>query len=691
MDEVRSGSLLFAIGTPGQFIAAPRLATDVAIAISGPIARTKVTQRFENTSDAWVEGTYVFPLPDSAAVDTLKLQIGSRFIEGKIEEKQKAKAIYDAAKQAGKKASLLSQQRPNIFTNAVANIGPGETVVVQIEYQETIAVKDNQFALRFPMVVAPRYSPAPQVKQLVTYDTPDITHEGWAMIDPVPDREEISAPVLPPQAGPINPISMTIDLDAGFVIGDVRSSSHDVLKTRIDGGHMRLMLGKGRVPADRDFELIWTPKSGTGPSAALFTETVGDETFYLLMLTPPAGPVETAPQPRDVTFVLDTSGSMQGASIRQAREALALAITRLRPSDAFNVVQFNSNVDMLFAAPRPATEVNMARALGYVRSLDASGGTQMLPALKAALSQSQTVQQHNVQRLHQVIFLTDGAIGNEHALFQTIADQRGPARIFTVGIGSAPNSYFMSRAAELGQGTFTHIGQLSQVRTRMEALFEKLERPAVTNIAARWPQEAKVEAWPALIPDVYHGETLIVAAQTQTKRGRVTLSGDHEQTRWQVDLPLENARTRPGIAKLWARKKIASLETARASYGADHEKIDAAVLSTALMHGLVSRLTSLVAVDVAPSRPANEPITQTKVPHNLPHGWDFGSVFGETTPAAAPPRTRAAALQFGAQHASAAPGIVLPRTASLWQLKLALGIGVLIAAIVLFWCQRRDA
>lgn len=694
INETTSGTLLFQAEIPGQYVAAPQLATDVAIAITGPIARTRVTQRFENISDAWVEGTYVFPLPDGAAVDTLKMQVGDRFIEGKIEEKQKAKEIYEQAKKEGKKASLLSQQRPNIFTNAVANIGPGETVVVQIEYQETVALEEAQFSLRFPMVVAPRYNPLPTVKHLVNFDTQG---GGWGVVDPVPDRDEITSPVLDPaETAPINPVTLTVDLDAGFALGDVTSSFHAITTAEKSGSHVTLTLAEEDVPADRDFELVWTPKAGKAPSAALFKEEIEGEDYYLVMVTPPTQEAQSKPQARDVTFVLDTSGSMQGQSIVQAREALALAVSRLNAGDRFNVIQFNSRFERLFPKSQRVSETSIASALAYIRSLQANGGTEMLSALQAALSHQ------NDQVLQQVIFLTDGAIGNEQQLFDTIAQQRGKARIFTIGIGSAPNSYFMTRAAELGQGTFTHIGDIAQVRERMEALFEKLERPAITNVTAQWPKGTKAEAWPTPIPDLYHGETLVIAAQASADSGLLSLSGDHDGQGWQVDLPLEQASSRSGVAKLWARKKIASLDTARAYYGADLAAIDAAVLDTALTHGLVSRLTSLVAIDTVVSRPEEETLESAQVPHNLPKGWNFGAVFGkqgERAAAAFKGRTKTAALvpaadmqiMPSAPAQQSAPGIPLPKTASLWSSKVVHGGLLMLLSLVIIRVARREA
>ena len=404
VDEATSGALLLQSTKPGLYVEAPIVASDVKITVSGPLARTRLTQRFKNVSDSWVEGVYVFPLPDEAAVDTLKMQIGDRFIEGVIEEKKKAKEIYEAAKRAGKKASLLEQERPNIFTNSVANIGPGETIIVQIEYQENAKFEDDRFSLRFPMVVGPRFNP-PATMHDVSFDS----DSGWGAVNPVPDRERIKTKTLHPDNGPINPVSLSVDIDAGFPLGVITSSYHKISINRRGENEASLLLADEITPADKDFELVWSPKSGAGPSAALFMEIIKNKPYYLLMVTPPVGDKREKPASREVTFVIDTSGSMGGESIRQARESLKTAVNSLKPGDAFNIIQFNNRMDQLFVRPVDVNAETVRNALAYVSRLDASGGTMMLPALEAAMIDHGTA----AGRLRQIVFLTDGAIGNE--------------------------------------------------------------------------------------------------------------------------------------------------------------------------------------------------------------------------------------------------------------------------------------
>lgn len=629
-NDMGTGALLFPSKEPGYFVEAPRLATDVTIDVNGPIMRTRVTQRFENPSKGWVEGTYVFPLPEDSAVDTLKMQIGDRFIEGQVKPRQAAKEIYEQAKAEGKKAALLEQQRPNIFTNQVANIGPGETVVVQIEYQSAVRQSNGLYSFRFPMVVAPRYSPQPVV-QTVDLDS----RTGYAVSDPVPDREKIEAPVLDPKENArINPVTLTVNLKAGFPLGEVKSAFHDVDIANLDDLSRRITLKSGNVPADRDFELTWKAIEGKSPYAGLFRETVGSKTYLLAFVTPPATASEAKPVKREIVFVIDNSGSMAGPSMEQAKESLALAISRLKPEDRFNVVRFDDTMTVHFPSLVEATPDKREDAIAYVRGLTADGGTEMLPALEAALRTQGPVE---AGALRQVVFLTDGAIGNETQLFDEIQRNRGDARVFTVGIGSAPNSHFMTKAAEYGRGTFTLIGSEKDVAERMGELFTKLESPAMTDISASFEGASASDITPNPMPDLYHGEPVVLTAELEgtAPAGQLQVLGKAGDQPWRVEMDIAKAATGEGIAKLWARRKIDDLEASAASI-ADPATLDKRIEAVALSHHLVSRVTSLVAVDATPSRPTDQNLTETKLPLNLPAGWDFGKVFGEKPRQATP-------------------------------------------------------
>ena len=619
--EAGTGTLFLNTSTPGCYLPAPRVAADISVDVAGPVARTRVTQRFENPAEGWVEGVYVFPLPEAAAVDTLKMQVGERFIEGQIKERQEARRIYEEAKSEGKKASLVEQERPNVFTNQVANIGPHETVVVQIEYQESLRFDAARYHLRVPLVVAPRYSPPPRA----TFARYSETDALLRISDPVPDRERLEAPVLRPEWGKVNPVNLTVHIQAGFPLGAVESESHRIAVTRDGDTAASVALSEGETPADRDFDLAFAPAPGSAPSVSLLKEHAGQDDYLLALVVPPANRDAEPAKPRETIFVLDNSGSMGGESIRQAKASLLLALDRLAPADRFNVIRFDDSLTVLFHGAVDATPENVDRAKRYVSGLDAQGGTEMLPALLAALADPTPKDETH---LRQVIFLTDGSVGNEAELFRAIGQKLGRSRLFTVGIGSAPNSYFMSGAARAGRGTYTYIGNINEVEPRMAELFAKLEHPVMTNLSVRWPEAMQGEAWPNPLPDLYEGEPVIVTVKAGETQGEVVLSGNLGGQPWEAKLDLAGARSAHGIEKLWARNKISALEESRIR-GADPSLVDNAVLAVALDHHLVSRLTSLVAVDVTPSRPLDETLTTARVPLNLPAGWDFDKVFGE--------------------------------------------------------------
>ncbi|MBR0794278.1 marine proteobacterial sortase target protein [Bradyrhizobium jicamae] len=697
----RSGSLL--LKTDDGYTDALRLGIDVDLTVSGPTIRARVTQIFRNPTRDWMEATYVYPLPAGGAVDTLKMVVGDRVVVGDIKERQQARAIYEQARSNGQKAALTEQERPNIFTNSVANIGPGETVLVQIEYQEPVQQDGNEFSLRVPMVVGPRYNPLPVVQSV------DLRADGngWGTTatDPVPDRDRISPTALDPaENAPINPTRITVHLQAGFPLGEVKSHFHQVNIESPDTTTRVITLAGGPVPADRDFELTWKPAAETAPSVGLFREHVGKSDYLLAFVTPPSiEQAQQAPRPREVIFVIDNSGSMGGTSIIQAKASLLYALGRLQPTDRFNVIRFDDTMDVLFPAPVAATSSNITNATSFVSALQARGGTEMVPAMRAALSDTN---RDDADTIRQVVFLTDGAIGNEQQLFETIGALRGRSRIFMVGIGSAPNTYLMTRAAELGRGTFTHIGSVEQVEERMRGLFARLENPAVTGLSAKF-SDATADLTPAALPDVYRDEPLVLAAKLDRLAGSVEIKGRVGDRPWSVTLPLANAADGKGLSKLWARRKIADAEVARTTRQVSPEDADKTILALALEHQLVTRLTSLVAVDNTPSRPDGEPLKLAELPINLPAGWDFAKVFGEhpRQPAAAPTERRAESgdARVGDSRVQVAslkrPGPViaptpapvqLPKTATDAELKMIAGVILLTVSLLFLVFNRRQ-
>lgn len=613
----------------------------LTLRISGMLAVVELEQRFHNTMGDWQEGIYSFPLPPDAAVRRLEMQVGERVVVGKVRERQQAKALYRQAREAGKRAALVEQQRPNLFTNRIANIGPDEVVTVRLEYVQQARYDGAAFSVRIPTTLTPRYIPGvsrearpepaePAMSQTLAVDD----YLGWATAtDQVPDAGAIT-PRLYPQAGsdsaPLNPLSVAVELDAGMPLAEVQALYHQMALSR-DGERYRLSLAQGPAEMDRDFELRWRPVTGAAPRAALFTEAVGGEYYGLLMVLPPALAAPAAVLPREQVFVIDTSGSMGGVSIEQARQSLALALRQLRPQDTFNVIAFDSTTRALFNDAVPANRHHLAQAGEFVRQLRASGGTEMLPALERALQAAPSGESGpeageesatSQRRLRQVIFITDGAVGNEQALFEAIEARLDDSRLFTVGIGAAPNQWFMQRAADAGRGFGIQVSRVEEVSGRMGELFERIAAPLASDLQVAWPQP--VEAWPARVPDLYRGEPLVQAVHfgPALPAGEVTVAGELAGKPWQQRLAIPaqpgNA-VHEGVASLWARRKIAGLLGQR-SAGSPEEEIRPAVLEVALTHQLLSPYTSFVAIEERIARNPQAPLRASAVPNTRPRG-----------------------------------------------------------------------
>jgi Ca-activated chloride channel family protein len=622
-----------------DFVTAPTVETRVRFDVTGVIARATVTQRFRNPMNVWVEGVYVFPLPESAAVDHLRMRVGQRVIEGQIREKEQARREFTRAAEEGKRASLVEQQRPNLFTSRVANLGPLEELEVEIEYQQSLDLEEGKVRLRFPLAITPRYMPSIdrsiRVAASVRFAENGTASESEDLgpFTQGSDDSLLQPPFLPPGVKS-NPVSIELNLNAGFDVQSLESATHPIdVETRSNHSFRARLQGE-HVPSDRDFEISWSPRPGVMPHSSITTEAGPDGHYSLVTLFPPSGErARSARIPREVTFVVDTSGSMEGVSMQQAKKALVLAIERLDPEDSFNVIEFNSTTSTLFPSPVPASPENRARALRFASSLKAQGGTEMLPALLAALSNAPgTTERPGV--LKQVIFLTDGAVSNEDQLFQAIKSMLGRARLFTIGIGSAPNAYFMTKAAEFGRGTFTFISDVSAVEKQMTELYAKVESPVLSDIQISFDgiPAGSAEVWPARVPDLYLGEPLVVAARFVEAPRSVRVAGLRDGERFETVVALNTAEEGHGIGVLWARRKIQSLlDGVRA--GDDPEPVRAQVVSLGLAHHLVTKHTSLVAVDVTTARSPEEPSETAIVPVSLPNGSTFGSLPKSATPA----------------------------------------------------------
>lgn len=588
-------------------LAAPGLANEFHARVTGNTARITVTQRFNNPTDDWMEGLYVFPLSATSAVDTMELQLGDRLIRGEIQPREVALKTYETARAAGRRAGLVDQARPNMFTTAVANIPPRGEITVRIAYLEVIPWRDGRYTLHLPLAITPRYTPGAEPGTVGTA-TPELV-----AADPQHARIEI-------------------ELAAGLPLASLTSHHHPIGTTESDG---RTRILAERATADRDFELTWAPVVTPDTHAAVYTEQFAGETHALVLLTPPEAPAGEPP-PREVVFVIDTSGSMGGPSIVQAKAALALGVQRLGPRDRFNIIRFSSDAAALFPASRPADPLARQVAQRFIASLEASGGTEMRAAVELAFATPPAA-----GALRQVVFITDGSVGNEADIVALIRRRLGDARLFTVGIGAAPNAWFMHEAAAAGRGSYTFIARPEQVRERMAELFLKLERPALLGLELHWPDGTQADLATPLPRDLYAGEPLVVAARLTgaPMQGMLTLAG-HDGSGYRLrQAPVAALQGEAGIARLWARERIAELSRRkRLGDGADTiADVDQRILELAMRYGLVSERTSLVAVDDRPVRPPGATKRSARAPTAAPAGSAWARTAGLPATATAAP------------------------------------------------------
>lgn len=604
------------------------LNTHVSGEINGMIATIEVEQQFQNSTSDWVNGRYVFPLPEGAAVDSLRLEIGDRIINGVVKEKQQAKKIFEQAKRQGKKAGLLQQHRPNLFSIAVANIAPNEKILAKLSYVDKVYFENGIFSTRLPTTITPRYIPGAPLKlnkdaQQALEESLNRNNEieinsqhGWsANTDRVSDASDIT----PPQTHAFTDqtthhFSLSLSLNAGIALQSVTSDSHLIDVNETNNDQFKIKLSKGKEKLDKDLILSWKPNKSNSPQAALFQQQLDGDLFSMLMLTPPQVEGQLS-LPRDVTFIIDSSGSMAGESIRQAQQALIEGLGYLTGNDQFNIIDFDSQFTPLFPKSMPVTSDNLYQAKQMINSLNADGGTEMLGALNFALKQPS-----NIGYLRQIVFITDGAIGNERELFNSINSNLGDARLFTVGIGSAPNSFFMSKAAAYGRGSYTYINDLRTVSNKMAELFKKITSPVMRDIKIDWGEP--VEQYPARVPDLYKGEPIVVLVKANKAPSKLTVSGNMLNTPWKQNLRFKNQQTdnAENIDTLWARQKIVSLMDKLNTGEQTQEQVKPKVVELGVKHQIVSQFTSFVAVEEVISKPEDQQAKHNNVPNRMPKG-----------------------------------------------------------------------
>lgn len=594
-------------GAEGEPVAARLIAAEMAADVSGPVAEVTVRQIFRNDGPASAEAAYLFPLPPDAAVHAMRIRIGARVIEGVLKEREEARRTFETAQREGRRAGLVEQQRPNLFTTRFANVPAGASVSVELAFQSRAQRADGAYELSLPQVVTRRYVPDLKVAL-------DVSEEVvWRRF--VEHLSDAAAIDISQNAGVGDrdmrtgghALDLMLRLKPGAALAEVASPTHAIsvraLEADAEAPTYLVRFADEDQRAERDVVLRWRPEAEDDPAAAVFVEERPDGVYLLGQILPPSreAMVGRTP-PRDVTFILDRSGSMHGEAMAQAKQALAEAIGDLAPRDRFDVIRFDDRYDRLFGRLTAAEPAVRDAALAVLADTEADGGTEMAAPLAAALAEA-----GDARALRQIVFLTDGAVGNEVELFAMVARDLGEARLFTIGLGPAPNDWFLRKAAEFGRGASLRIADLGEAQSRMADFYRRIAQPALTDIALMTEGDAgAVIRYPARTPDLYAGEPIAFAMKLDRMPDGLMLTGARDGRPFSLTVPQQAFQPAAGIARAWARDRIAALMD-RLPLGAEEAAVREAVLETAFAHGLMSRWTSFVAVErrvIAPAQDA---------------------------------------------------------------------------------------
>lgn len=590
--------------------------TNVNAAVTAYIATVHVEQRYRNPYGEKIEAVYVFPLPQNAAVTEFLMVIGERRIRGIIREREEAERIYQEAKHQGYVASLLTQERPNIFTQSVANIEPGKAIEIDLTYFNTLAYHDGAYELAFPMVVGPRFNPPGSTDGVGAVARGAYGASGQAT----------EVQYLRPSERSGHDISLTVDLEAGVTIESLESPTHAIHTEVLSSSRRRVRLSALDSVPNKDFVLRYKVAGETLKSAFLahHDERGG---FFTLMLQPPARLSSLTRSPMEMIFVLDCSGSMSGVPISLAKGVVERALRRLHPEDTFQIVRFSDRASQLGTRPLAATKENIERGIAHLRSLEGEGGTMMIEGIRAALGFP-----HDGRRLRVVSFLTDGYIGNEAEVLAEVHDLLGPARIFSFGVGSSTNRYLLEQLALFGKGAVAYVGLDEGTARAADGFYERVSHPALTDIAIDWGDLRVNDVYPRRIPDLFVGRPVVVTGRfAGHERTKITVSGRAGERVEEIVLdvdPSSAGSNHPAIASVWARSKIADLE--ESGMRENVFGIEGEIQEVALAYGLMSAYTAFVAVD-STARTEDTHGTSVSVPVPVPEGVRYDtSVQGDT-------------------------------------------------------------
>jgi Ca-activated chloride channel family protein len=602
-----------AIRQGDTWLGLPLRETRYETVVVGTVAETSVVQVFHNPLPERLEARYNFPLPNDAAVDDYWIRVDGKEIHGVMKRRDDARKTYDAARDAGLTAALLEQNRPNVFAQAVANIPPGGTVEVEMHLVQPLRREDGRYQLTLPTVIGPRY----------VAGAPD--HQGNTAA--VPDAAALRSPQLAKGVVSCAKVDIQVVIEAGMPVHDLRSQYH-ALQVERAAGITRLELADGPARPNRDFTLSWQ-LAGLEPRAQLMAQKTGDgEGYFSLTIEPPRGVSRDRARPRELVFVVDTSGSMSGVPLDTARAAVRRALDDLGAEDTFQVIRFAGVAEQLAPAPLANTTENRRSALDFLEATRGGGGTEMIAGVTAALARPA-----DPQRLRMVLFLTDGFIGGESQIFAGIERQLGEARLFSLGVGSSVNRYLLDGMARIGRGSSVYVGPGEAPDRVVERFYGHIDRPVLTDIEIDWGDLPIADLSPAAIPDLFAGQPVVVFGRfTGAPQGEATLKGKLGGAPIEIPLKLDfsQGQAHSGLAAMWARHQVDDLLGYPSARSSDPDTAAIAKITTlALKHRIMTAYTSFVAVEQRKEPQTDGTLRTVEVPLELPMAVE-NSAIGES-------------------------------------------------------------
>ncbi len=594
-----------------ELVPVPLKRTDFKASVTAATAEVKVTQRFRNSMDRAIEATYVFPLPEDAAVNRLQMQIEDRIIEGVVREKQEARQTFEEAKQAGHGAALLEEDTPNIFTSSVANILPGQEIRIEITYIQPLPFDEGQYRLVLPMVVSPRYVPG-------THESDDVS------VGDLPTS--VTTPRIPQGMLRGDTVSVEIDLDAGVPLCGFDSPSHDIETLAEDGPNQaKIRLQQENEIPNRDFVLNYRVTGPQIESSLICQPGTEDELGTFVFLSTPPRTVEHQGVPRELIFVLDRSGSMDGQPLKQAKQAVGQLIESLEPMDRFNLIAFDHTVTRFSDHSVAADPSNVRGACKFLDRLEPGRGTEMLQPLRLALQSSRP---DGAAAARMVVFVTDGSVDGEREMLAELRDEIGQSRIVGFGIGTAVNRHWMNKLTQAGRGFAVYIYPGENITRVVDCTLRRLSQPILTDVQLLWQgDDDQVEqVLPAQPPDLYQNRPLMVVGRY---RGRtcpaLTIQGHCGDQAYEVTIPADDVRQHDGgvsLRTLWARQQIEALMDQIWEHPEQKDPLREQVIRLAIEHRLASELTSFLAIEYRSSAERQKAIDalSVEIPQLLPDG-----------------------------------------------------------------------